>query len=486
MKRFLLVLLICMVATSSVLAQSVKEQWQADCERLEETWLLTDSVCREYIGCLYDQYGEKDELLCYYDTYTNLLAQCQLSERDDCIQVTAMSMIELVTVRNNPSMSPQTPSYTEIFNLYEDGKIEAALEEVSALETSIWHWDFPIFLTEGIFYTALDQPEAALEAYSTVIEARYDNPLAYYLRGQVYLTLGDTEHASRDFYNYNIYATPALWDLIPPPQLVFSMPEDMTAWRLYSVVYHFFGPGREVVKDLSLDPAIDVQIAFLDDGETALITNMPDEHHPFVLSRPIFLSRNESEEFTSSYTISVPADYGIILGGSSYISAFQPTPDPLDTKLIWLSIQDQIIIYEYDIGYESVEVRSYILESSTLADPRSAFVRPCPGLPISWLRIGDELSVSSNFGSPVYQGIDTDIEIIPPVFDFEEQLPPYLTVINGPLCGEEYVWWQVTIDGGQIGWIPEDYSLLPERVSSVLFDDQGLPTLDDLIELANN
>ena len=426
---------------------------------------------------------DETELKCFFEAYMSLLSECQSIGRDDCVELSSLHTI-LITVANGPS-----PDFFDAVLLeYEAGNIDAALETLlnNPDDFSMPNRDY--FLTDlayGILYSALNQPEEALAAFTSSIRWRYDFPIAYYLRGNEYLALGSTELASRDFYYYNIYSPQALWDLIPPPQSILSIPNEMTTWSMYPIHEQINStPGVTIIRDSTLQPAITVQLAFLDDGETALLTNVPDSTHPFATSRPIFLSNSETVPFTIRELDAIPKDFMLIAGSFSYDFAYSPRLGILyGSEVFVLSHDEYWRLYEYTLYSESSSLRSYLLLPFGRTDPRTALTRPCAGLPASWISIGDELELTDYW----ITGIFTELYSNETLMGWSELREDHqITVIDGPFCGCEDVWWQVSVDDEQFGWIKNDYGLLSERANAVLFESETFPTIDDLIELANN
>lgn len=481
MRRFLLSLLICAIASSSMMAQ-IHVPWDEYCEQPKDAILSSEAICNDWMRCL-TSYDETEHR-CFFEAYTSLLSECQSIGRDDCIELSSLYTI-LITAANGPS-----PDFFDAVLLeYEAGNIDEALNTLLNNPDDFSLPNEDNFLTDlayGIFYSALDQHEEALAAFTSSIRWRYDYPIAYYLRGNEYLALGNLELASRDFYYYNIYSPQALWDLIPLPQSTFSIPTEMTTWNLYPIHEQIYStPGVTIIHDLTLQPAINVQMALLDGGETALLTNVPDETHPFVISRPIFLYHSETDSFTMIQIAEISVDFMLEAGSFSYDFAYSPRLGVrYGSKVYILSHDKYWQLYEYTSYSEASSLRSYLLLPYSTSDPRTTLTRPCPGLPASWIYIGDDLQLTDYRLTRIY----TELYSNEPLLDSRalREGDHHITVVDGPICGSEDVWWQVSVDGEQFGWIRNDYGLLSDRANAILFESENFPTLDDLIELANN
>ncbi|MAU09409.1 MAG: hypothetical protein CL607_06285 [Anaerolineaceae bacterium] len=471
-----------MVASSSVIAQYP----EALCDSHEDAVLASESICHEYMACVQDTPYEERDVFCYFQTYTDLLEQCQTTtERTDCLELSTMYM-----TRFNAMYGYNPDLHKNVLAFYEAGKYAKAIQMLSEdFYSPEQGFIYATDLVYAILYQAQDQNDKALETYSNVIRHRYDHAIAYYLRGKLYQELGYIEQASRDFYYYSIYAIPALWDLLQPSGPIFSIPQELAAWKLYPVVILYSSPGGETIEDLTLEPATPIQITYLDDGDTALFANMPDEYHPFVSSRPLLIPRNETRSFRLQYDSLVSVDYVIKLGRESYDWIFAGGLGlNYGGKTIAFS-QDNMSLYETTVYSESSSGAYYILYPASEPDPREALERPCEGLPMSWLLIGDSLHHTDNYsGHEILDQVDSEVVVVPYPYSSRnsDEPQPQITVIDGPVCGNEHVWWQVSVDDEIVGWISDDYGLLPERVSAVLYDYEIFPTLDDLIEIAND
>ena len=89
----------------------------------------------------------------------------------------------------------------------------------------------------------------------------------------------------------------------------------------------------------------------------------------------------------------------------------------------------------------------------------------CPGLPTSLLQRGDRAMVALRPSDPSTTRASPGTES-----DVVGEIPPgaELTVLDGPACMEESVWWEVKTDYGLRGWVAEGRDLarwiLPVRV----------------------
>jgi hypothetical protein len=90
--------------------------------------------------------------------------------------------------------------------------------------------------------------------------------------------------------------------------------------------------------------------------------------------------------------------------------------------------------------------------------------KPCPNAPVSHLSSGDRAGVtySNGINVRVRSGAGTK-------YDKVASLPEgaLMSIVDGPICADDYVWWKVKVDKGPTGWVaegePGNYFIEPKR-----------------------
>ncbi len=91
--------------------------------------------------------------------------------------------------------------------------------------------------------------------------------------------------------------------------------------------------------------------------------------------------------------------------------------------------------------------------SPTFGLPANPTWVPCPGTYPSRLQVGAQAFVS--YDPPLANRVRTEPNGVAPVVGFI-QLGEKVTVIGGPICSDEWIWWQVrSLQSGMTGWTAE-------------------------------
>jgi serine/threonine protein kinase len=105
------------------------------------------------------------------------------------------------------------------------------------------------------------------------------------------------------------------------------------------------------------------------------------------------------------------------------------------------------------------------IPSPTVALPANPTWVPCPGTYPSRLQVGTQAFVS--YDPPLANRVRTQPNGIAPVVGFI-QPGEKVTIIGGPICSDEWIWWQVrSLQSGMTGWTAEGdkqgYWLVPSQ-----------------------
>lgn len=313
----------------------------------------------------------------------------------------------------------------------------------------------------GFLYSRLNDYDLAIEMLSQSIAIEYQNPLAFYFRAKAYEYNGELELASRDSYTFELFVSPELEASIPPLNPSFEIPE-LDAWNAYPFRRSGSSPEGGSVTDLTFDPVIPVQLAFLDDGATLVISTLTLDSMALT-----FLS--QSPENVNQYIISreVQGISGSLGGGESEIT---------------VTVFPDYIIYKLTgYGSESLSTTEGVLLPEDISDPRMNLNnRICEGLPLSFIAIGDEIRSLSEFrlANQLRTEASADAEII----DTGRSL--LFTVEDGPICDKDFIWWAVN-NNEYSGWLPENYGI-GYNIAPLQSYGETAPTIAEILGLEND
>jgi len=163
-------------------------------------------------------------------------------------------------------------------------------------------------------------------------------------------------------------------------------------------------------------------------------------------------------------------------------------------QIFSLSMTDNYIdLSMHDEGFDSVSEIVSILVPIDASDPRLNLKRQCEGLPISWIVLGDALvPVDHKQMVPsaiiLYTVSQSDSVLYDDNMGFvnwwRENEFPEIIVTDGPICGEESVWWQVTV-AKQTAWIPDKHILLPDTAIEMYYSG-ALPLASEILNLSTD
>ena len=298
------------------------------------------------------------------------------------------------------------------------------------------------------------------------------------------------DRAARDFYTYSILAPENLLDILPTPESIFSMPDNSEEWLLYPVFSRGISPGPITLNDLTHLAPTSVTISLIDENTFATI-NLVDYSRSVDGGITFLHYIDPNSDIVYPYYVYEDDQraYRYFAEASSYVEPFSDWgSDGYSVTIV--GNDDMYSAYSEIERFESGYYSHMILLHTDDQDPRQELERLCEGLPMSYLRLGDKLTDSDGFNMiylDLYHEPDGEKIMINDYFSFgnwwRENDHPNVVVTDGPVCGEEYVWWQINSDE-QVGWIPDQLRVLPDELFTQ-FAYGPLPTLEELIELSH-
>jgi tetratricopeptide (TPR) repeat protein len=423
------------------------EEFIERCRQLE-TPFDTNNLCEEFIVCNM----ELGHLDCFDKLVLELLDQCDLMELTGCEE---RSVVHAVGMYEPPyaSLAVVNKLHTMAVNFEIEDYAVALGAPLSLRDEAYYYPHYTHYLALGIVYHRVNDYEAAIESFSESIAIHFENPLAFYFRAKSFEALGDIEHASRDYYLYDLLASTEIKSALTERELVYEL-SNMDDWVIYPVRRSSSSPGGGNSYDMTLEPGIATQLIFLDDGDTLAITGLTPANPDLM-----FLSQAADDATRYALVMDTQGVSGM-LGGS--------------TTEIYLTVVSGYMIYEIrSYGGEAGSTTQGVILPQESVDPRLQLEnRVCRGLPLSYIQIGDDVHSTSEF-YPLDPYIEPNEQSEVIAADDSS-----LHVEDGPICTEDTIWWQVSF-GENVGWIPENSSNSYNFVSY----DRTRPTLAELLGL---
>ena len=434
---FILISVFCVPLSSDAQAQDY------NCADLTNALDLS-SLCEEFTAC------DDHDSVCLQKGVVELLQECDRFNLNDCEirSIVYWVMNHHIWADGFYLWHPDgfEPSFRAVVSKVDEGDYEGALlelEDVTQLEDYAPY--FTLELAHGILYYAVGAYQQAFEHVDNSIDSdrnifttrfsEFDNPLAYYFRGQIYRKWGNEERALQDFYLYDALALPELKALLPLAPFNLNLPNPQS-WTLYPVFEQTAYGGY--YRDLSEHDPQNILISFGNNRETIAVVGLLERRF---LDTPetLFLERDPDN----------PSDYYLNLNKPDY--GLKP-----DTYHLKVTVKpDYIEYYETVWDFEgTLNIIGIILPIDAPDIRQNVTNRNCRVNTISFINIGDtilnifyELPLMSN---PMMEDDHTLLRSE----DFDDEANPFV-VIDGPVCDDAVIWWQVS-NGTLTGWLAQN------------------------------
>lgn len=445
-----------------VKAQEQKSWWEDGCDAravalIEPTQgnLNYGAACESYRAC--DPSGEGSST-CQMVGFKVLLDQCAADDpvcpKTAGLYAAALLAFDMPFGESVDWRPPSTviDGVPKGLAAFQAGDYEAAMAAFSLTTPEDFFGDSSLPIMRAITAEMLGDSAGAIVEYDSIFDAEFVQPLASYMRAQLYGSLGRNVEASFDAETIalSLNDKPELTDLVETLKSQYPLDDRMKSWLMYPVTSASYGVGGAFVDDLSLQPSRSVRVGFYNEldslvviGVSSLLSGSPDENYQLVQ-----ILRNNGEDH-------------YLLGYPSYWE----NSGSLDIH--WengaFKGSESISYFEGAAGFE------FILAPENNPDPRDNLIgqRYCAGGVRSRLHIGITAITPWASGDPVQ------------LFNAAGGASivgggQTLTILNGPQCIGTTIWWQAQDEDGNLGWLPENedtsYSVNPGQNAPVTND----------------
>lgn len=407
--------------------------------------LNLQTACQQYISCSYEQD-------CLGQLIVSTLQQCWAKNLNYCEERSTLYAIAITDGKNFYNLSGDVDPLLTSVSAFDAGDYAAAAKAIESAMTTNPERYFPFYthyLALGIIHSASGNHELALQNYNEAINIHFFSPLTFYFRGRLYESMGNTDHAYRDYYTYNELASSYLKSVLPLDYFTYSLPEAEN-WMAYPVLSRGDGIVAISIEDLTLQPNFLAQIAILDNGRTLAVSNFSTEilfmYPNFASPNILFLEQNEVD--SQRYTLTM---------------IYQDHPSSTALEFHMRIFPHYAEYIETTSFFEGEGVTSGVLFPSGEPDPRlNIDNRPCAGLAISHIQLGDEVVGNYVDGDGFWimktePTDDSDRVFENPQAYFEKRTNSEQFIVqDGPVCSDDAIWWRIA--SGEIeGWMPESY-----------------------------
>lgn len=431
-----------LLSTPDVLAQSPSYS----CTDLTNAINLTTS-CEAFTTC------DDTDAVCIQEGVSVLLDVCSQARYSDCALRTVLYWVANHNIQNDDTylFHPDgfQPSLLATVSAFDNGDYQTAVlefEDITQSEDYVPY--FTLEILHGILYYADGDYDQALMHFNNAIDSdmhpdlsAFDNPLAYYFRGQVYRQWGDEERALQDFYTYDALATERLKTRLPLSsfRLALTNIQDQVLYPVFE--YSSYGYRYA---DLTFAEPLDFQLSYRNDDDTLVISGLLERRFketPEIL----FLERDPNN----------PSDYYLDLNSETTYGT------QVDSYHLKITVRATHLNYYETIRHsEGTSTRVGIILPSGEQDIRTISSRRiCDNSSLSFIQFGDIVALNNLDGeiSLIDDPLLYDEFVALDYGDVEDTDTPY-TVIEDPVCYDNAVWWRIS-NGTYTGWLTESEPL---------------------------
>ena len=380
-RKWCCLLLFVLIAIPTALGQSFSNQQYCSPPDVSRPTLNIKDACLTFATCVNYNYADTS---CYYDAFLTILNLCNAENRLNCVELSAMYMVQL-----NAVVSAGETDVDTTYRLawaFDAGDVDASHNFLDQYQ----YLNFAIELARGILLSEQGDTDGAIVALTDSLNLFSQNAIVYYLRGKLYEQSGQTELATYDYYWYSVFATPELLQYLPVPNKLVDASEHVEDWFAYPVLQRADGPGGIYVNDKTMSPPKELELIFLDSSRRGIvIANLVNVSPDIDNDVTVFLESgevpNQFEYFDGVGNINYPFNYEV--SSSTYLLYSHEA-------YFELVVESQ--------GFESRGATIYVVTPSDIPDPRLSVPRPCDDLPLSWIQLGDTLE---SVGGSIYRSI---------------------------------------------------------------------------------
>lgn len=454
-QRSAIIFLICLTLVTPAYAGDDAFQTIRDNCNTVESPLDVASACDSHIECLFSTANTT----CLETTLVNLMTSCDNIDIYTCADLATLTLIAMDDTVNHFETSDSTQQLNGSIRAFVAGDNQTAIDLYENVTLALDY--FPHYLFElglGVLYSRFDNPDRAIIHYDESLLLEFYNPIAFYYRGRIYSDLQATDRALRDYYLYDLLADPTLKSNLPLDTFRIQL-ADFDLWTLYPIYEQTTGDSGATLTDKTLEPATNITLTFLNDGDLLAVSNWID-FNPNIESEIIFLQRDPQN----------PLRYILEINQQDIPGAIQSPKQSINI----LVSPARIDAYHHRQSGNTDSLTSFILLPVIEPDARLAVTnRFCDNLPLAQLELNDKIQLVSPESELIVYDDPTvrDVIAVATAHQMETAKTPF-AIVEGPVCYDNLIWWKVTNDtvGGWVTENSEQDMLQYHLISRTLYD----------------
>jgi hypothetical protein len=450
--RLGLIIFILLIITASITASGdAIETATENCGQVESP-LNVELACDVQIECLFNT----ATVNCSEMTLVLLTQSCDNFEYNLCIDIAVLTMIAIDDAILNFQPMDSTTQLNNSLSAFLVGDYQTAIDLYENVTLALDYFPHTILeLGLGILYLRFDNPDVALIQFDKSLNLEFYNPIAFYYRGNTYAQRENSVRALRDHYMYDLLVGSQVKAILPLRSFRIQIPNS-EAWTVYPTYTLEQGVQRFTLRDDTQALAQSIVVSLLDDEETLVIADWLD-----IVSGTeteiLFLERDPHNPLRYILNINQQDVPESVLSGKTEISVVVSPPY---FELYLRSTQGQETITVTNIATVAIEA------DVRLDNPQ----RICEGFPLSMLEVGAEIQLlPPQTQLTLWDDPFVDDKLAPIDADPNDDTHKNFTVIDGAVCFDNRIWWQVS-NGVVAGWLPENDDL-PEDTYHIMSVD---------------
>lgn len=439
MLRMSFIFLLLLVSVSPIFASTdAIETARENCNQVESP-LDVSASCEYHINCIFNS----ATINCTEYTLVYLITTCSNLNASTCVDVATLTMIAIDDAVLNYQTIDSTTQLNKSLKAYLALDYQTAIDFYENVTLALDY--FPYYNLElglGVLYLRFNNPDVARVKFDKSLNLEFYNPLAFYFRGNTYLQLDNSVRALRDHYMYDLLADPQVKSRLPLRAFTIQIPNS-EFWNHYPVYTFVQDNGDFVIQDNTRVSANPIVVSFVDDDETLVIADWLDIVAG-AETEILFLERDPENPLRYIMKIDQQDVPNSVVSGETEISVVV-SPTHLDLYL--RSTQ----------GDTHIQVASLARENDAPDTRLDSPLYICETAPLSFGELGTEIVIlPSDQMMLLYETPDINSETSELIIDTTAK--PF-TVIDGYVCDDTKIWWQIS-NGTQSGWIIEHDRLM--------------------------
>ncbi|GEM_PF-1577477 len=342
------------------------------------------------------------------------------------------------------------PSLLATVSAFDAGDYETAILEFEDITQSEDYAPyFTLEIAHGLLYYANEDYDQAFIHFDNSINgtrhigqweriiSEFDNPLSYYFRGLIYRQWGNEDRALQDFYTYDALVTDQLKARLPLNsfRLTLDNPQTYMMYPVLNGFTHLYGFGY---RDLTFADSEDIVVSYQNNDEILVISGSFERRSE---NTPEFLFLEQDPDNPTNYYLNLNAP-----------DIHDAKPDTYHLKV---TVHPTYLEYYETVWHlDGSSTRVGILLPTSEEDIRSISPRRvCDDSPLSFINVDDMIDMVS-YSEEITLIDDPLIDHGLLMFEHDDFGESSFVVIDGPVCFDGNVWWQV-YNGTNTGWFVE-------------------------------